>query len=27
EVTHIVMKDEPGDPLLFFEGKYRSIGQ
>jgi len=22
-----VMKDEPGDPLLFFEGKYRSIGQ
>ncbi|AMV12170.1 flavin reductase family protein [Geobacillus sp. G4] len=27
EVTDILMKDEPGDPLLFFEGKYRSIGQ
>ncbi|WJQ00031.1 flavin reductase family protein [Geobacillus stearothermophilus] len=25
EVTDILMKDEPGDPLLFFEGKYRSV--
>ncbi|WP_233130484.1 flavin reductase family protein [Geobacillus sp. FJAT-46040] len=25
EVTDILMKDEPGAPLLFFEGKYRSV--
>jgi flavin reductase (DIM6/NTAB) family NADH-FMN oxidoreductase RutF len=27
EVTDILMKDEAGDPLLFFEGKYRSIAK
>jgi hypothetical protein len=27
EVRDILMKDEAGDPLLFFEGKYRSIAK